>query len=100
MTSPSSSIFCSLTLICLLSPRGPRARSCGAGADAEDDALGRDRDDVRRLGALRALAGLELDLRTLGERLEAAAANRRVVDEHVLSAVLGLDEAVALGVVE
>src|SRR5204862_310253 len=73
---------------------GPARERAGPGA-----AL-RDRDDVRRLGALLPLAGLELDLRALGERLEARAADLREVDEQVLPAVLGLDEPEALRVVE
>src|SRR5205085_10877245 len=56
--------------------------------------------DVRGLRPLRALAGLELDLRAFDEGLEALASDLRVMDEQVLPALLGLDEAVALRVVE
>src|SRR5262245_22683297 len=61
---------------------------------------GADDGDVLPLRALGAPLGLELDLRALGERLEAVAADRRVVDEDVLAAVARGDEAVALRVVE
>src|SRR4051812_21214477 len=56
--------------------------------------------DVLRLGSLCTLGAVELDLRALGERLVALSDDRAVVDEQVLAAALGLDEAVALGVVE
>src|SRR5688572_12193853 len=59
-----------------------------------------DGDDVEGLGALLALAGLELDLGALGEGLEALTADAAVVDEKVLASVLRRDEAVALRVVE
>src|SRR5207253_3297624 len=77
----------------------PARRSAAAGGDDTSPPL-RDRDDVRGLGPLRALTGLVLDLRPLGESLEAVAADLRVVDEQILATVLGLDEAVALRVVE
>src|SRR5215212_1785487 len=57
-------------------------------------------EDVLRLGALLPLGGLELDLRALGERLEAVACDRAVVDEQVLAALVGGDEPIALRVVE
>src|SRR5215212_5555723 len=56
--------------------------------------------DVRRRGALGTLLGVEADLRALGERLEAAALNRTVVDEQVLAGIIGRDETEALVVVE
>src|SRR5437870_3361739 len=59
-----------------------------------------DLDDVHCLRALGAFALLELDLGTLGEALEAVAGDVGVVDEDILRAVLGRDEAVALGIVE
>src|SRR2546421_2064643 len=59
-----------------------------------------DLDDVRRLKTLGALGGLELDLCTLGERLEAVASDAREVHEEVGASVGRRDEAVALGVAE
>src|SRR3954471_7002741 len=56
--------------------------------------------DVRRGGALGTRLGLVADLRTLGERFEAAAGDARVVDEQVLALVVGRDEAEALLVAE
>jgi hypothetical protein len=58
------------------------------------------RNNVDRLGALLALARLVLDLGTLGQRLEAVAGDVRVMNEEILAAVLGGDEAVSLGIVE
>ena len=55
---------------------------------------------VRRLGALLPLCSLELDLRTLGQGLEALAADAAVVDEQILRSVIGGDEAVPLLVAE
>src|SRR5687768_12279625 len=57
-------------------------------------------DDVLGGRALLALHDVALHALTLGERLEAAALDGRVVDEEILAAVLGRDEAEALGVVE
>src|SRR5207244_2118802 len=79
MTSPSSSIFCSFS-----ATAGPL--------------LGR--DDVDRLGALLTLARLELDFRSLGQRLEAVASDVGVMHEEILPAVLRRDESVSLGIVE
>src|SRR5207244_9352450 len=79
-TVPSTSIFSSLVE---MSP--PR--------------LG-DRHDVLRLRALLPLGCLVFHLRTFGERAEAIAGDRGVVDEEILAAVLRGDEAVPLGVVE
>src|SRR5438874_5948535 len=59
-----------------------------------------DERHVLRLGALRAVGGLELHLRALGERLVALADYRAVVDEHVLAAFVGGDEPVPLVGVE
>src|SRR5579859_1931174 len=56
--------------------------------------------DVRRRGALGALLGLKRDLRALGQRLEAAARDRGVMDEQVLARIVGRDKAVALVVAE
>src|SRR5579859_7495340 len=59
-----------------------------------------DEADVRRRGALGALLGLKRDLRALGQRLEAAARDRGVMDEQVLARIVGRDKAVALVVAE
>jgi hypothetical protein len=59
-----------------------------------------ERDDVLGGRALLALHHVALDALALGQRLEAAALDGRVVDEEILAAVLGRDEAEALGVVE
>src|SRR5438477_12097095 len=56
--------------------------------------------DVLRLRALGALLGLVLHLRVLREGLVALADDRAVVDEQVLAAVVGRDEAIALVGVE
>jgi peptide/nickel transport system ATP-binding protein len=58
------------------------------------------KNDVLRLGAFCALGCLELDLRSLGERLEAVTNDRAVVNKKVLTLVRGGDEAIPLGVVE
>src|SRR6185436_16656220 len=60
----------------------------------------RDRNHVGRLGALLPLAGLVLDLRALCEGAEARGVDLRVVDEQILTALLGGNEPVALRVVE
>src|SRR5215207_8032984 len=59
-----------------------------------------DRADVHRLGSLVARLLLVLDLRVLGERLEALAIDAGVVDEEVTVTLVGGDEPVALLVVE
>src|SRR3954452_617374 len=56
--------------------------------------------DVDSLGPLVAGLGVVGDLGPLGERLEAVAADAAVVDEQILAAVVGRDEAEALVVVE
>src|SRR5262245_62085077 len=53
-----------------------------------------------RRGALRTLLGLVLDLRALLERAVAVALDRAEMDEHVVRAVVGCDESVALVVAE
>src|SRR5213076_2527752 len=58
------------------------------------------KNDVLRLGAFCALGCLELDLRSLRERLEAVTNDRAVVNKKVLTLVRGGDEAIPLGVVE
>src|SRR5216117_2750043 len=59
-----------------------------------------DEDDVRRLRALLALAGLVFDLRVLGQGLEPVARDVREVHEEILTAVFRRDESVPLRVVE
>src|SRR4051794_39306880 len=65
-----------------------------------DQPVWSDGADVLRLRALRALRGVELDPLVLVEALVAAAGDGGVVDEHVLAAVIGSDEAEALFAVE
>src|SRR5262249_20332540 len=72
--------------------RGPRARAARS--------KGSDRLDVDRLRAFLSLAGLVLDLRVLGQRLEAGADDVRVVHEQVLTALVRGDEPISLRVVE
>src|SRR3954463_8946146 len=70
-TSPSNSIFSSFSaksrLLEKLVGRGPRSLPHRSSRRLRDEL------DVLRLGALRALSALELDLRALGEGLEALA---------------------------
>ena len=61
--------------------------------------LSLERLNVRRLPALRALYHVELNRLTFLEALEAAAVDRRVVNEDVL-AILTADEAKTLGIVK
>jgi hypothetical protein len=70
------------------------------GVDTRADAILTDPDHVRGRGALRSLDDVELDAIALGEALEAAALDGRVVHEAVLAPVLGGDEPEALGVIE
>src|SRR6478736_650630 len=94
--SPSISIFSSLTAMrssfqrtdsMVRRPWPPPKRRPRASSYLRDD------DDVRCLRALRALAGLERDLRPLGERLEAVTGDVAVMHEKVLRPLGGLDEA-------
>src|SRR5687768_11870327 len=81
MTSPSTSTFSSLSAI--------------------TPSLALDHDDVRSLRTLLALLDVELDLRALVQRAEAAADDAVEVDEDILGAsVLRGDEAVPLLLVE
>src|SRR5918994_579687 len=82
----------------LRAPAPPRPRARRGDPVSQRRCL--DGDDVVGLRALLALAGLELHLRTLGQGLEALAADAGVVDEEILASVLRRDEAVALRVVE
>src|SRR2546423_1926376 len=59
-----------------------------------------ERAHVRRLRALLPLRRLELHLRSLRQALEALAGDAAVMDEEVLAAIVGRDEAIALLVVE
>src|SRR5258706_923879 len=59
-----------------------------------------DRPDVRRRRALLALHDVELHALSLGEALEPRHADRRVMDEHVLRAVVRRDEPETLRIVE
>src|SRR4051794_19555407 len=65
-------------------------------ADLRVYPAGSDRADVLRLRALLALRGVELDALVLVEALVAGSGDGGVVDEHVLAAVIGSDEAEAL----
>src|SRR3954452_25353426 len=80
VTSPSSSIFSSFTLICVL----PQS----------------DGYHVRRLGTLLALTGFVGDLCALDEGLEPSAGDRAEMDEDILAAVVGGDESISLRIVE
>src|SRR3954467_7300630 len=62
--------------------------------------LGSDRADVDRLRPLVACLGLVLHARALGERAVAVGFDAAVVDEQVLAAFIGCDEAEALLVAE
>src|SRR5581483_11872554 len=59
-----------------------------------------DGDDALRLGALRPVDRVELHLRTLGERLEAIAGDRGMVDEYILATISRGDEPIPLRIVE
>src|SRR5581483_8864872 len=76
--------------------KGPR-RALFQATSGRDSADG---PDVRGLRALLPLRRLELDLRALGEGLEALAGDAGVVDEQILRSVIGGDEAVPLLVAE
>src|SRR2546427_103535 len=82
----------------LASSRAGCMRPLSPGACGGFAALGANHSDVGRLRALLPLAGLELDLRALGQRLEALAGDVRVVHEEILLTPLWGDEAVALRV--
>src|SRR4051794_28975059 len=70
------------------------ARRAGA------QSVGLERGDVDGLGALVPGLSVVRDLRTLGQRLEAAGVDAGVVDEEVLASLVRRDEAEALVVVE
>ena len=77
-----------------------KSRSQRSGSIGRRVIRGSDLDDVVGGGALVALDDVVLHAVTLGERLEAAALDRRVVDETVLLTVLRRDEPETLAVVE
>src|SRR5213078_4702296 len=81
-------------------PSGVMARAGESLTRARELPYSADDADVPGLRALRALLDLVLDLRTLGQALEALAADRAEVNEDVVAAVCLRDEAVALRVVE
>src|SRR5207237_8136246 len=74
-------------------PDGPRRSFCSS-------PCGLVLHDILRRRALLALHDVELDPLALGQRLEALCLDRGVVNEAVLLAVLGCDEAETLRVVE
>src|SRR5215472_12550117 len=59
-----------------------------------------DERDGARLGTLRSVFGLELDVRTFRQRLEAFAADRAEMHEDVLAPITRGDEPKALRIVE
>src|SRR5690606_33916905 len=78
-----------------------RASRVGLFLDLADKPAGSaDPDDVLCLRALRLFDPIELDTLTLGQRPEAAALDRGVMDEAILRSVLRRDEAEALRVVK
>src|SRR5688572_14496743 len=85
--SPSISSFSSLTAMAA-SVSSNEGTSSAPVATLSDHGLPmlelRDHGDVCRLRALLTLAGLERDLRPLGERLEPVTEDRAVMDEQVL----------------
>src|SRR6516165_513434 len=99
-TSPVTSTFSSLTAIRASLPNAGRWTNRRSAIRPPRPRAGLDDYDGLRLGALRALLGLELHLRTLGQRLEALTADRAEMHEHVLAAITRSDEPKALRVVE
>src|SRR5438105_4660565 len=105
---------CGSAASCRPRGRAPRGRCRAAPGTSRSGALRRPRlrtrpclpspklydPDVGGLRALRALAQLEFDLRTLGQRPEAIARDAGEVDERVLAPVIGRDEAETLLVAE
>jgi len=100
MISPSISIFSSFSAMTppfgSYEERGPRS---SRRPRASPEALG-DQGDVRRLGAFRTFALLELNTRTLGKGLEALSSDVAVMDEEILRSLVGGDETVPLRIVE
>src|SRR4051812_12171005 len=97
--SPSSSTFSPLPVTSfLVSVSRARARAGHGNRSARSGDRGR--LDVVRLDALCALALLEHDLRTLGERLVSPTGDVAVVDEDIFAALVGRDESVTLRIAE
>src|SRR3954453_13719821 len=83
--------------------RGQRAAMTEGPRTGLPDPASSDGSDLLNVRCGRALLALLLvvaHLRALGERLEAAALDRRVVDKEVLAALVRRDEAESLVVVE
>src|SRR3954452_23761942 len=83
--------------------RGQRAAMTEGPRTGLPDPASSDGSDLLNVRCGRALLALLLvvaHLRALGERLEAAALDRGVMDEKILAAFIGRDEAEALVVVE
>src|SRR5262245_24019835 len=99
-TSPSNSIFSSLSAICRPPSKVMPCARIGRTAVSHHERLRGDRGHVGRLGALLTLAGLVLDPGSLVEGLVALAGDLREVDEQVLAALVGRDEPVPLRSVE
>src|SRR5579863_7383431 len=76
--------------------KAQRRRYRGAGPCGGADRLSGGQVDGRLAAGLAVAAQFEADLLAFGEVADARAFDRGDVDEHVLAAVIGLDEAVAL----
>src|SRR5918996_1570547 len=100
ITSPSTSSFSSFWAMLPSLSSGMRRRGHLSAAAANHFGRSAGDDDVRRFGALLALARLELDARTLDEALEAIAGDVAEVHEQILRPLVRGDEPVALRVVE
>src|SRR3981081_934784 len=89
-------------LTCRVSPVivGAQARQALGPACSAAVVRGSERLNVRRPGTLRALLGVIAHLRALGQRLEAVALDRAVVNEQVLAGVIRCDEPKSLVVAE
>src|SRR5690242_13523740 len=93
--STISPVISTFSSFCAMAASSRRIGGMSGGGLAPATGLADDRD-VRRLRALLALLRLVLDLRAFVERLVAAALNGAEVDEEVLAAFIGRDEAVPL----
>src|SRR4051794_18982812 len=95
----------SIRMRCRISPRSQVVRRAEAQPVIAEATTGScrplgDRADLDRLGALRALALLELHACTLGERLVAIAGDAAVVNEEILRPAFRGDKAIPFRVVE